>query len=156
MRVLFVCMGNICHSPAAEGVMRSLLAERALDGVVEVDSAGTTTYHVGEPADARMRRAADARGYALTSQARRVTVADFERFDLVVAMDRDNLDHLESLREGGAAELRLFSAFLPAGSPEDVPDPYFGGGRGFETVLDLIEEGCPAILDHLLTRDGEP
>jgi low molecular weight protein-tyrosine phosphatase len=177
-RLLFVCMGNICRSPTAEGVMRRLLADRGLTGRVEVDSAGTTAYHVGDPPDSRMRQAAARRGYRLDGQARRVTADDFARFDLIVAMDRDNLADLEELAKGSAgsadgvegghaggdepggaptprAELRLFSDFLPAGSPPDVPDPYYGGERGFETVLDLIEQASPAILDHLLGPQPE-
>jgi protein-tyrosine phosphatase len=152
--VLFVCMGNICRSPAAEGVMRSCLAARGLDGRVEVESAGTIDYHAGEPADARMRRAAAGRGYDLTSTASRVRLEDLERFDLIVAMDRSNLEDLRRLAgraaAGTAAKLRLLSDFLPAGSPRDVPDPYWGGERGFDEVLDLIEEACPRILDGLV------
>jgi low molecular weight protein-tyrosine phosphatase len=191
-------MGNICRSPTAEGVMRRLLADRGLTDRIEVDSAGTTAYHVGDPPDARMRQAAASRGYRLDGQARRATADDFARFDLIVAMDRDNLADLLALaarrgrgagvaggagrradgntgggrtdhggdgadgeadaasRSGpGRAELRLFSDFLPAGAPPDVPDPYYGGERGFETVLDLIEQASPAILDHLLGPHSE-
>lgn len=153
--VLFVCLGNICRSPTAEGVMRHLLAEQGLTGEVMVDSAGTGAYHVGEPADPRMRQAAARRGYRLDSLARQVVPADFERFSLVVAMDRDNLRDLETLAGGAShdrAELHLLSAFLPADGPLDVPDPYYGGERGFEEVLDLIEVACPPLLDHLLAR----
>lgn len=148
--VLFVCLGNICRSPAAEGVLRTLLAAEGLDREVEVDSAGTLGEHVGEPADARMRAAAAARGYELTSRARRVEPADLDRFDLVVAMDRDNLDELRRLADSPRARLALFSDFLPGGEPRDVPDPYYGGPRGFEKVLDLLEHGCPALLEELL------
>jgi protein-tyrosine phosphatase len=144
-------MGNICRSPAAEGVMRRVLAERGLDGAVEVDSAGTTAYHVGEPPDPRMRQAAAERGYPLAGAARRAVAGDFADFDLVVAMDTSNRDDLERLAPPGArAELRLLSDFLPPGAPRDVPDPYYGGEKGFDTVLDLIEAACPAIADHLL------
>lgn len=152
--VLFVCLGNICRSPAAEGIFRSCLAERGLDAVVEVDSAGTIDHHAGERADPRMRDAASARGYELGSRARRVRLEDFERFDLIVAMDRSNRDDLERLAEranGDAfGKLRLLSEFLPAGSPTDVPDPYWGGPRGFDDVLDLLEEACPVLLDELV------
>lgn len=151
MKVLFVCLGNICRSPSAEGVMRACLAERGLEDRVEVDSAGTIGYHVGEPADARMRRAAASRGYDLTSAARQVTSEDFERFDLVVAMDRSNLAELREMAPPGAdGKVRLLSEFLPQGSPRDVPDPYWGGGSGFDLVLDLLEEACPRILEELL------
>jgi len=148
--VLFVCLGNICRSPTAEGVMRHLVAERGLDGAVRIDSAGTGDYHVGEAADPRMRDAAASRGYRLDSRARQVAPEDFDRFDLVVAMDRDNLLDLRRLAGRHREGVRLFSDFLPDGAPRDVPDPYFGGARGFEEVLDLIETGCPAILDQLL------
>ncbi|HEX6199061.1 MAG TPA: low molecular weight protein-tyrosine-phosphatase [Thermoanaerobaculia bacterium] len=155
--VLFVCLGNICRSPAAEGIFRSCLAERGLAGVVKVDSAGTIDQHAGERADPRMRDAASARGYELGSRARRVRPEDFERFDLIVAMDRSNRDDLERLAEranGDAfGKLRLLSEFLPAGSPTDVPDPYWGGPRGFDDVLDLLEEACPVILDELVGEE---
>jgi protein-tyrosine phosphatase len=145
-------MGNICRSPTAEGVLRALVAERGLDGAVEVDSAGTHAYHTGEPPDRRMRRTALDRGYELRGRARQVTPEDLHRFDLVIAMDRTNLADLQTLEGGGTADLRLFSDFLPPGSPPDVPDPYYGGHQGFEKVLDLVEQGCPAILDGLLER----
>ena len=154
MRVLFVCLGNICRTPSAEGVMRACLAARGLDDQVEVESAGTMGYHAGELADPRMRETAAGRGYELTSRARRVTAEDFERFDLVVAMDRSNLADLREMAPPGAdGKLRLLSEFLPKGSPYDVPDPYWGGARGFDLVLDLLEEACPRILDELL--EGE-
>lgn len=157
-RVLFVCLGNICRSPTGEGLLRHLLAERGLEGEIEVDSAGTGAWHVGEGPDARMTRAAAGRGYRLEGAARQVTAADFGRFDLVVAMDRQNLADLEAMAPPPAerrAELRLFSHFLPSGSPADVPDPYYGGDDGFERVIDLVEEGCAAIADHLLDGDED-
>lgn len=149
--MLFVCLGNICRSPAAEGVMRGCLAARELDGRVAVDSAGTNDHHTGEPADPRMRRAAAGRGYALDSIARQLAPEDFERFDLLVAMDRTNLADLRELAPPGAAgKLRLLAEFLPEGAPRDVPDPYWGGEGGFDRVLDLLEEACPRILAELL------
>ncbi|MEM7050911.1 MAG: low molecular weight protein-tyrosine-phosphatase [Acidobacteriota bacterium] len=148
-RVLFVCMGNICRSPTAEGVLRHLIRDRGLEERVEVDSAGTIGYHSGEAADPRMRQAAERRGYPLESRARQVAAEDFERFDLIVAMDRDNLEDLHELEVEGRAELKLLSDFLPNGSPKDVPDPYYGGDHGFEEVLDLIESASPALLDYL-------
>lgn len=157
-RVLFVCLGNICRSPSAEAVFRTCLAESGFDDRVEVDSAGTIGYHAGEPADPRMQQAASARGYELTSMARRVSLRDLERFDLVIAMDRSNLEDLRELAEGAAIaegpplaeKIRLLSEFLPEGFPADVPDPYWGGERGFDEVLDLLEEACPRILEELL------
>ncbi len=150
--MLFVCLGNICRSPTAEGLLRARLAGDGLEGRVEVDSAGTGAWHVGEGPDRRMARAAERRGYRLDGAARQVGPEDFHRFDLVVAMDRQNLADLEAMApsgEGGRAELRLFSEFLPAGSPVDVPDPYYGGAEGFDRVLDLVEEGCAAIVEYL-------
>ena len=151
-RVLFVCMGNICRSPTAEGVLSQLIVQRGLQDDIAVDSAGTDAYHVGERADPRMRAAAALRGYELTSIARQITRDDFDAFDLVVAMDRDNLRRLEGLADGHPPHLRLLSDFLPGedDGAVDVPDPYYGGPQGFETVLDMIEEACPAILDSLL------
>ncbi len=146
--VLFVCLGNICRSRTAEGVMRRLVEDRGLASRVVIDSAGTGDYHVGEPADPRMRRAAERRGYDLNGTARQVTRGDFERFDLVVAMDRENLRDLRYLAGGPRDHVRLFSDYLPAGAPVDVPDPYYEGG--FDRVIRLIEEACQAILDRLL------
>lgn len=151
--VLFVCMGNICRSPTGEGVFRSHLADHGLGDAVEVDSAGTIAYHAGEPADPRMRSAAERRGYRLDSRARRVRPDDLDRFDLIVAMDRQNLADLRDLAavHGAASDkLRLLSDFLLEGGAADVPDPYYGGAQGFETVLDMIEAACPALLDELV------
>ena len=150
VRVLMVCLGNICRSPAAEGVLLAHLERRGLIGAVEVDSAGTGAYHVGEPADPRMRDAARHRGYELPSVARAVREADFGDFDLILAMDRENLANLES--RGGDGDLRLLGEFVPADAVPDVPDPYYGGGDGFERVLDLIESAMPALLDELQSR----
>ncbi len=149
-RVLFVCMGNICRSPAAEAVLRRLAAERGLDGEVEIDSAGTIGYHAGSQPDARMRRAGEGRGLAIDGSARQVTAGDLDRFDRVIALDRDNLADLERLAGSPRGHVRLLSSYLPEGSPADVPDPYWGGERGFEEVLDLLERAAGAILDDLL------
>ncbi|MEM1177442.1 MAG: low molecular weight protein-tyrosine-phosphatase [Acidobacteriota bacterium] len=149
--VLFVCMGNICRSPTGEGLFRHVAAEHGVAGEIEIESAGTIGYHAGAPPDARMRRAARRRGYLLEGSARQVEPSDFQRFDLIVAMDRDNLADLRAAAPSGAkAEIRLLSSFLPPGSPADVPDPYYGGEQGFETVIDMIEAACPAVLEHLV------
>lgn len=150
LRLLFVCMGNICRSPAARAVLRRLVAERGLEGDVEVDSAGTIRYHAGDPPDPRMQRAGEKRRLVIDGKARQVTLDDFDRFDLVVALDRQNLEDLERLAGGPRQHVRLLSAFLPDGRPVDVPDPYWGGERGFDDVLDLLERAAPAILDELL------
>jgi len=152
--ILFVCLGNICRSPTAEGVVRHRIEARGLGEQVEVDSAGTTGYHAGERSDARMREHASRRGYDLTSRARQVEPADFERFDLVVAMDASNHDDLAALAPGDSAETKLvrYCDFVPGREGEDVPDPYYGGEEGFERVLDLIEAGADPLIDHALGR----
>jgi protein-tyrosine phosphatase len=145
VRILFVCMGNICRSPTAEGVMRHLLAERGLEDEIEVQSAGTGGWHAGSPPDARSTRAAAARGITLEGAARQVTRADFEDFDLLVAMDRDNLADLRAIAPPGTEhKVRLL-----LGEGRDVPDPYYGGPHGFENVLDLVETACEQLLDEL-------
>lgn len=148
--VLFVCMGNICRSPTGEGLFRAHVEAEGLVDAVLIDSAGTISYHTGNPPDPRMRAAAARRGYHLGGSARQVRRQDFRDFELVVAMDRDNYSDLVALGGAQEGQIRLLSSFLPAGAPVDVPDPYYGGDQGFETVLDMIEEACPAILDHLL------
>jgi protein-tyrosine phosphatase len=149
MRILFVCMGNICRSPTAEGVMRRLIADAGLEDVVEVDSAGTGGWHAGEPPDARATAAARRRGVTLEGGARQVRPADFDRFDLIVAMDRENLRDLHAMApdEGAREKLRLLAA------DQDVPDPYYGGDRGFETVLDMVGAACRELLDELRAAD---
>lgn len=153
-RLLYVCLGNICRSPSAEGVTRHLLREMDLEEYLEVDSAGTGAWHVGNPADSRMRQAARRRGYDLTSRARQVTGEELADWDLVVAMDLSNLEDLRDLAprlaDDAPENVRLFSEFLPDGEPRDVPDPYYGGAEGFDRVLDLLERGCPRIVEHLL------
>ena len=145
-RILFVCLGNICRSPTAEGVMRRLVADRGLEGQVEVDSAGTGGWHVGAAPDPRSTEAARRRGIVLAGAARQVTAADFDRFDLLVAMDRSNLADLLALAPDDAARARVRLLLDEA----DVPDPYYGGERGFDDVLDLVEDGCAALLDEAL------
>jgi protein-tyrosine phosphatase len=148
-------MGNICRSPTAEGVMRSLLREAGMEDRVEVDSAGTGAWHAGNPPDARAAEAARACGIALGGAARQVRPRDFEDFDLIVAMDRENVRDLLALApdEAGAAKVRLLREFDPAGGDDlDVPDPYYGGAQGFERVLDLVTAACRGLLDELRAR----
>jgi protein-tyrosine phosphatase len=156
MRILFVCMGNICRSPTAEGVMRRLLRDAGLEGV-EVESAGTGGWHAGEPPDERATAAAARRGVTLEGAARQVRPADFRRFDLLVAMDRANLGELLALAvdDEGAEKVRLLREFDPAtsGGDLDVPDPYYGGDRGFENVLDMVEAACRGLIDELRAAD---
>lgn len=151
-RILFVCLGNICRSPAAEGVMHKLLQEEGLQDLIEVDSAGTSSYHIGEPADKRMRAAAGRQGFELPSRARMVARRDFDEFDLIVAMDRENLRQLQALTESPTQHVRLLSEYLDDDWPADVPDPYYGGDEGFEQVLSMLIQACPAILEDIQNR----
>ena len=148
MRILFVCLGNICRSPTAEGVMRHLLRERGLEAEVEVESAGTGAWHVGSPPDDRATEAARRRGIALEGAARQVRPSDFEEFDLIVAMDRHNLRDLLDLAPDDEARQKVRLLLDDA----DVPDPYYGGARGFDEVLDLVEEACAQLLDEVVAR----
>lgn len=151
IRVLFVCMGNICRSPTAEGIFRAHVRAAGLSQAIATDSAGTHGYHVGEPPDRRAIEAAARRGVDITDlRARRVQVEDFKRFNLVLAMDRENLTQLNRLCPGDAVERpRLFMDFAPQIEARDVPDPYYGGADGFEHVLDLVETASRGLLDHL-------
>ena len=149
-RVLFVCMGNICRSPTAEGVFRHYVEKAGLADRIDVDSAGTHAYHVGEPPDRRAVAAAERRGIALSGiHARRVSDEDFERFDLVVAMDEDNQQRLlDQAPAEHRAKVSLFLSYADCDEIE-VPDPYYGGGAGFERVLDLVEEASRGLLKTL-------
>ncbi|KWR82798.1 phosphotyrosine protein phosphatase [Cupriavidus sp. SHE] len=154
LRILLVCMGNICRSPTAEGVLRAKLEAAGLADLVELDSAGTHDYHVGRAPDARSQRHALRRGYDLSAlRARQVVVADFSRFDLVLAMDQANLSALRALHaDAGADRLRLLMSFATQHNAEEVPDPYYGEGDGFERVLDYIEDACDGVIEMLRKR----
>jgi protein-tyrosine phosphatase len=154
VKILFVCLGNICRSPTAEAVVRALATLEAPELNLEVDSAGTAGYHVGDAPDPRMRAAAARRGYNLEAlRARIVEPADFERFDLILAMDRENLAVLHRRAPEPARErVRLFLEFAPPGEPQEVPDPYYGGPNGFEEVIDLIESAARGLLNYLRQR----
>ena len=151
MKVLFVCFGNICRSPTAEGVFRHLLAQEAPELRVEVDSAGTAGYHIGHPPDLRSRRAAHARGIDLSGlRARQVAAEDFLRFDLILAMDRDNLEELEAMRPAESrARVQLFLEYAPELARTEVPDPYYGDARGFEEVLNLSAAASRGLIAAL-------
>jgi len=151
MKVLFVCAGNICRSPTAEGVMRSLVREAGLEDEYEIDSAGTGGWHAGDPPDRRATATARRRGITLEGAARQIRPDDFERWDLLLVADRENLAHLRAMAPNAESrsKVRLLREFDPDsdGAPDlDVPDPYYGGADGFEEVLDLVEAACRGLL----------
>lgn len=156
LRILFVCMGNICRSPTAEGVFRKIVNDAGLGHRIQVESAGTHAYHANDPPDRRSQAAAERRGFSLTDiRARRVESADFERFDYIFAMDRDNLAMLRAAAgDKSEAEIHLFLEYATAGREYEVPDPYYGGAAGFERVLDLIEDASTELLELLRQRIG--
>ena len=157
-RILFVCMGNICRSPTAEGVFRKALAERAPELDVYVDSAGTHGYHAGQPPDPRACRAAERRGVDLRPlRARQVSSRDFEVFELVLAMDEQNRETLlEICPAEHRSRVRLFLEFAPHLERREVPDPYYGGSTGFEHVLDLVEEAAEGLIEYLRRTPPPP
>ncbi|WP_179402426.1 low molecular weight protein-tyrosine-phosphatase [Burkholderia guangdongensis] len=152
--ICFVCLGNICRSPTAEGVMRDQVVAAGLADRIDVDSAGTGDWHVGEPPDGRAQAAAGARGYDLSAlRARQVAAADFERFDLLLAMDDANLAELHRRCPPQYRDkVRLLMEFASDASTREVADPYFGGAQGFEQVLDQCEDACRGLLDALRAR----
>lgn len=154
MKILFVCLGNICRSPTAEAVFRQIVAREAPDLPIEIDSAGTAAYHVGSPPDSRTRQAALRRGYDMSAlRARVIEPRDFSRFDLILAMDRQNVDALRREAPAGAhRRIRLFLEFAPGAVETEVPDPYYGGPNGFEEVLDLVEAAAMGLLEHVRTE----
>lgn len=149
-----VCLGNICRSPTAEAALREALAEAGLDGQVEVDSAGTGAWHIGNPPDERMRVAAAEAGLELTGAARKVTVADFDRFDLILAMDGANETGLLELAPDAAAraKVRRFRDFEARADGPDVPDPYYGGADGFADVVTIARAGARGVVAHIRER----
>ena len=151
MRICFVCLGNICRSPTAEGVFKHIVQARYPSAGITVESAGTAGYHVGARADSRSRDVARTRGYDLDSRAAQFRTEDFQRFDLVLAMDTENLENLRAIcPDEFNGELRLFRDFDPEAAPgSSVPDPYYGGPQGFEYVLNLLEDGCEGLLENI-------
>jgi protein-tyrosine phosphatase len=161
VRLLFVCLGNICRSPTAEGVMRALVAREGMEGAVQIDSAGTGAWHVGSAPDQRASEAARARGIELGGTARQVRPEDFFDFDLLLAMDGENMRELRQQAPGEAerAKVRLLREFDPAsemagdadgvGGDLDVPDPYYGGPGGFDEVFDLVQAACAGLLEQI-------
>ena len=153
-RVLFVCLGNICRSPAAEGLFLHLIAQQDLREAFAVDSAGTGGWHVGKPADRRMIQAAGARGVVLPSRARQITALDLQQFDHILTMDADNLAAVQRLAGGQPTRARIepITRHCHHFQTLEVPDPYYGGAEGFNEVLDLLDDACTGLLAHLLER----
>lgn len=158
VRILFVCLGNICRSPSAEGVVRAQIEQQGLESMIQVDSAGTAAWHIGKSPDPRAVDSASARGYSMAAlKARQVSEDDFDQFDYILAMDSDNLSALESIKpQHFGGHLGMLLDFLPEQSPlnsyAEVPDPYYGGGKGFELVLDLIESAGTTLLQQVQQR----
>lgn len=154
-KLLFVCLGNICRSPTAENIMNYLITDQNLDHLITCDSAGTCSYHVGSPPDSRMSAAAAKRGLELKGQARQFKTVDFEKFDLILAMDRENyrdilaLDHKGQYRD----KVRLMCDFCQQHTLKEVPDPYYGGSEGFNHVIDLLFDACQGLLQTLIAEN---
>jgi protein-tyrosine phosphatase len=153
--VCFVCLGNICRSPTAEGIMRKLVEDAGLEDAIGIASAGTGAWHVGDKADPRSRETAERRGVLLTSRAQKFETPDFDRFDYVLAMDAENLAHLQQMDRSSKAraEVSLLRRFEPGDArDENVPDPYYGGDGGFDRVFDICHASCQGLLDHIVAR----
>ncbi len=150
-RVLFVCLGNICRSPTAQGVFEHLVAREKLSKIISVDSAGTSGWHIDSAPDARTVQAARSRGYDLSAlRGRKAIKQDFERFDFILAMDQENYDALNEIKpKDYSGHLGLFLDFASSSSKREVPDPYYGGAKGFDTVLDLIEDASEGLMECL-------
>ena len=151
--ILFVCLGNICRSPAAEAVFLHLIKIKKLEKSFEVDSAGTGSWHVGKKADSRMRDAASRRGIDINSIARQITVEDFKKFELIITMDTSNYQDVIHLSHGykgeSIAEIKPMLSFSTSSDLKDVPDPYYGGCEGFDNVLDMLEDACSELINQL-------
>ena len=153
VQVLFVCLGNICRSPSAEGVFRALVEREGYRGQIACDSAGTGAWHIGKPPDSRAQAAALRRGYDLSGlRARQAEPGDFTRFDIVCAMDRENLRNLRAIAPRDFSGLGLMMDWAPELALDEVPDPYYGGGDGFERVLDMLEAASGGLLDHIVAE----
>ena len=152
MRIIFVCQGNIIRSPLAENMFSHLARERGVEEKYQLDSAGTSAYHVGEPPDYRMRQVAKNKGFEYTGRAKQFWAADFDQFDLVIAMDKANQSYLErkALSEEQSSKIHLMREYDPEGKPDlDVPDPYYGGLDGFEVTFEIVKRSCQGLLEAL-------
>lgn len=154
-RILFVCLGNICRSPLAESVFRHLARERGVEDRFEIDSAGTSGYHAGDPPDSRTVQTARMRGVEVVGSSRQLSPEDLSRFDYIIVMDAENLANVKRVaaRANASARVHRLREWDPEGAGGDVPDPYYGGVRGFDDVQDIVERSCEKLLDHLLTED---
>jgi protein-tyrosine phosphatase len=149
-KILFVCTGNICRSPGAEAIFKKMVKSKGIDKNFEIDSTGTTAYHVGEPADKRMRAHAAKRGYNLTSVSRKFNPDyDFDHFDLIIAMDNEHISSLKkrARNENDLQKIHKMTDFRKVWNYDEIPDPYYGGEEGFELVLDLLEDSCEGLLE---------
>ncbi len=155
-KLLFVCLGNICRSPSAENIMNHLIKQRGLQDKIICDSAGTSSYHIGSPPDRRMSVAAMKRGIKMQGSARQFTRDDFDEFDLILAMDRDNYEGIVYLDRGNkyGDKVKLMCDFCRTHSLEEVPDPYYGGPEGFNQVIDLLFDACEGLLDYVVQQLG--
>lgn len=156
IRLLFVCLGNICRSPSAEAVMKKLVKDKGLEDRFVIDSAGTIGHHAGQRADARMRTHAERRGIVLDSISRPVTTDDFYDFDLIIGMDNQNIDALKRKAPEweSVQKIHKMTDFSQKKTYDHVPDPYYGGASGFELVLDLLQDACQGLLDYCLNQDS--
>lgn len=156
IKVLFVCLGNICRSPSAEAVLKNFVGKKGEDSLFEIDSAGTSAWHAGEKTDARMRQHARKRGIDITSISRQFKVEDFDRFDFIVAMDHENMDNLKKLarNQDDLDKLYMMTSFSQKFNYDHVPDPYYGGDDGFELVLDMLEDAGEGLYNYMKSKSS--
>jgi protein-tyrosine phosphatase len=148
IKILFVCLGNICRSPSAEAVFTKMVKDAKLSDKFTIDSAGTYGGHSGEPADSRMQKHAIKRGYNLTSKSRQINSSDFTKFDMIIGMDHENIRDINRVKpRSGTAKIIKMTDLCTKVKADEVPDPYYGGARGFEMVLDILEDGCSSLLE---------
>lgn len=155
IKVVFVCLGNICRSPSGEGIFTSFVNERGYSDVIDIDSAGTSAYHVGEHADSRMRKHASRKGYRLESRSRQFVLSDLESFDYIIAMDSSNYRDIIRLDRSNSYKDKVFMMcdFSKEYFNQDIPDPYYGGPEGFDTVIHMLEEACSGLLEYIIEHE---